>query len=103
MLTSDIESEVEAQLMNSPLLKELASGSLLSFGVAGLNEEAGEVAGLLCREVYKGKLQDPDRWLEELGDVLWYLVLVCLVRHTTIAEVFEYNKLKLEARYGRHG
>ena len=108
METKEIEAYVAKQIELSPKLRPMLdeqSGKnefpeLQSFAVMGLNEEAGEVAGLACRECYK-KIQMPRyKWLEELGDVLWYLTAATIAKGLTLEELWQYNVEKLEGRYG---
>lgn len=72
----------------------------------GLNEEAGEVAALRKRELRRNfrdvKIMSNIRieYLEELGDVLWYLTACCIVNNITLDEVWQANVTKLEERYG---
>lgn len=70
----------------------------------GLAEEAGEVAGLMKR-VLRNFPQDRKRttkenFIDEMGDVLWYLTACCAVQGTDLEEIWEYNKKKLKERYG---
>lgn len=70
----------------------------------GLAEEAGEVAGLMKR-VLRNFPKDRARatkesFIEEMGDVLWYLTACCEVQGTSLEEIWEYNKQKLKERYG---
>lgn len=100
METHDIETEVSRQIKLSPKLSKLNKEDMLCFAVTGLNEEAGEVAGLLCREVYKGINMPHEKWLEELGDVLWYLTAALRAKGINFQELWEYNLNKLGGRYG---
>lgn len=100
METREIEKYVDEQIKLSPVLSQLSDERQLCFAVVGLNEEAGEVGGLLSREVYKGRDIPQSKWLEELGDVLWYLVAACRSKGFTLEELVQYNKQKLEDRYG---
>lgn len=110
MLTQEIEQRVLDDIKASPKLRPMLispteSGvhpRVLEFAVLGLNEEAGEVAGLACRECYKALEQSSDRWLEELGDVLWYLTAACIARGFTLEGLWKYNITKLEDRYGEY-
>lgn len=70
----------------------------LTCAVIGLNEEAGEVAGLLKKQVFRGKEKGRDQWLSELGDVLWYLIATATFLNFTLDEIWQYNCDKLEAR-----
>lgn len=100
MQTQIIEESIKSQIEVSSKLKSLSCDRLLAFGVAGLNEEAGEVSGLICREIYKQDYQSEEEWLGELGDVLWYLTCVIVARGLTFDEIYRYNMNKLSRRYG---
>lgn len=115
METKEIEAYVRKSIKSSPKLQHMLGDPRLhmngattheeypclqSFAVMGLNEEAGEVAGLACRECYKGFLMPRYRWLEELGDVLWYLTAATVAKGLTLEELWNYNVEKLEGRYG---
>ena len=52
MDTHELEAYIKKSIKSSPKLDQLTDEQMLCFAVTGLNEEAGEVAGLLCREVY---------------------------------------------------
>lgn len=79
--------------------------ALKSIMISGLAEEAGEVAGLFKREL-RNLPKDQERctrehYVEELGDVLWYLTGVAITHGITLQELWEYNIQKLEERYGK--
>lgn len=99
MQLNEFEEYVRLQVQKSPLIAELSANAFLSFSVAGLNEEAGEVSGLLCREVYKGRTQSKEEWLGELGDTLWYLAAATMAKGLTLEDVVQYNIRKLRDRY----
>lgn len=78
--------------------------SLKVMAYAGLAEEAGEVLGILKREE-RSFGRDIEACctthkIEELGDVLWYLAMVCNVEGISLETVWEHNRTKLEERYG---
>ena len=108
METKEIEAYVAKQIKLSPKLRSMMDEqidknefpALQSFAVMGLNEEAGEVAGLACRECWKKILMPRYKWLEELGDVLWYLTAATMAKGLTLEELWQYNVEKLEGRYG---
>lgn len=99
---NDVQKEVERQIK-----RDLASKTeleLKSIMMSGLAEEAGEVNGLFKRELRRLP-KDLDRctrehYVEELGDVLWYLVGVLYSQGLTLDEIWQYNVQKLEERYG---
>lgn len=72
--------------------------------IMGLTEEAGEVAGLEKRKIRnfsKDKSRcTPEKYLEELGDVLWYLTACCISNGFTLEDIWKHNVEKLEERYG---
>ena len=108
METKEIEAYVAKQIKLSPKLRPMLDAqsgmnefpALQSFAVMGLNEEAGEVAGLACRECWKKIPMPRYKWLEELGDVLWYLTAATMAKGLTLEELWQYNVEKLEGRYG---
>ena len=112
MQTQKIDTYVRNSLEQAPRLKHLLEfedaklhpgleSKLLNFACLGLAEEAGEVAGLATRELWKQMPQKPEHWLEELGDVLWYLTAAAACRGYTLEDLYNYNVKKLEDRYGK--
>lgn len=65
----------------------------------GLCGEAGEVADLIKKSLYKNTPIDREKILLELGDVVWYLELACDLLGTTREEVEALNRKKLEERW----
>ena len=70
----------------------------------GLAEEAGEVAGLAKRAL-RNFPKDQERitkenFIDELGDVLWYLVACGSIHGIDLEEIWEHNIKKLKERYG---
>ena len=63
----------------------------------GIASEAGEVAGKLKKFV-RGDQPDPEGFLSEMGDVLWYLARLCDNIGITMEDLADYNYKKLEAR-----
>ena len=95
----DMDKSIARQMGVSDLSR-LTGHSALCHAVCGLTEEAGEVAGLLKREVFRGNEVPIERWAEELGDVLWYLIAVAREKGLTLDEIFMYNQQKCTERYG---
>ena len=65
---------------------------------AGLGGETGEVLEILKKSVRDGKF-DKDHLTEELGDVFYYLTMICTVHKISLREVVDMNIDKLEKRY----
>lgn len=75
---------------------ERDSQLLVGMGLAG---EAGEVCDYLKKVLLHGKPLDRDKLCEELGDVLWYLVLAANVFDMPLEQIARANVEKLCARY----
>jgi NTP pyrophosphatase (non-canonical NTP hydrolase) len=72
----------------------LPEGMYLTLGLAS---EAGEVAGKL-KKFIRGDKPDPEGFLSELSDVLWYLARLCDNIGITMEDLADYNYKKLEQR-----
>lgn len=68
-------------------------------GCYGLCGEAGECIDLLKKFEFQGHEFNQEKMLDELGDVLWYIVQTAIGIGTTLEEVAQYNIAKLKARY----
>lgn len=95
----NMEESVRWQISRSTL-SQLSEEEALKHAVCGLTEEAGEVSGLLKREAFKQINVPIERWREELGDVLWYLIATAQAKGLTLEEIFRSNEEKLRQRYG---
>lgn len=101
MTLGDVQKSIEDQLRNSSWFfypGRSYTDTDLAHAVTGLNEEAGEVAGLLKKQVYRGKTRTDEQWMDELGDVLWYLTAVAVIKGFTLEDIWQHNVEKLEAR-----
>jgi NTP pyrophosphatase (non-canonical NTP hydrolase) len=71
--------------------------------VLGLVGEAGEIADKLKKHLFHGDADKhpfgPSEVLDEGGDVLWYIALLCEWAGVTIEQCMEYNIAKLTQRY----
>ena len=94
--------------VNSEIMRDYPNNltrDLQNLVVLGLTEEAGEVAGLRKRNL-RNNARDVGRggreeYIDELGDVLWYLAACCALFSTDLDEIWQMNRQKLEERYGR--
>ena len=68
-------------------------------GALGLCGEAGEVADVIKKHLFQGHELDKAKIKDELGDVLWYISLLCDGIGYTMDEVMEKNIDKLRKRY----
>lgn len=93
--------------MNADTYQEsaLSTASAASFhaplvnGALGLAGEGGEVADLVKKWEFQGHPLTPEKLVEELGDVLWYVALISNGLGFTLSQVMEANLAKLAARY----
>ena len=65
----------------------------------GLVGEAGEFANKLKKELYHGHPTEVKEYIEELGDVLWYVAMLAHTFNRTLSSVAEENIAKLDRRY----
>lgn len=68
-------------------------------GVYGLNGEAGECIDLIKKAEFQGHELDVDKLVDELGDVLWYIVETASGLGVTLQDIADHNINKLLARY----
>ena len=71
----------------------------LTIGGLGIAGEAGEVADHIKKIVFHHHDLDKTKLADEMGDVLWYIALLCNALDITIGEVMAGNIEKLKARY----
>lgn len=72
----------------------------LLHGAMGVVTESGELMDALKKHIYYGAELDKTNVKEEIGDLLWYVGILCDTLGLTFEEVFETNIAKLKARYG---
>lgn len=82
------------------ILERLAIVARPMHGVLGIQTESGEMSDVFKRFVYYGKPIDPINVKEELGDLLWYVALLCNHFGYTLEQVMKANIAKLRVRYG---
>jgi NTP pyrophosphatase (non-canonical NTP hydrolase) len=71
----------------------------LTYTVLALNGEAGELANKLKKVIGHSAPFDRDDLIDELGDVLWYLVATGLELGVDLYGLFEVNMSKLIERH----
>ncbi len=71
----------------------------LTLGALGLAGEAGEVVDIVKKWRYQGHGFDALRFRDEMGDVLWYLALMCSAFGWTLDDVMAANIRKMHERY----
>lgn len=68
-------------------------------GVLGLTGEAGEVSDLVKKGIFHEKGIDREHLEKELGDVMWYIALICHTCCFDLDEIMQINIDKLKSRY----
>ena len=63
----------------------------LSYLCLGLASEAGEVAGLMKKELRDSPEFDATKWIAEIGDVVWYVTRLIDCFGLTLDEVMQAN------------
>ncbi len=66
----------------------------------GMCTEAGELQDAYKKYVFYGKAYDTVNIKEEIGDLLWYVALLCKCLGVSIEEIMERVIAKLRKRYG---
>ena len=73
----------------------------LNQAVLQLQSESGELAALWAKHLYKpGRVMTRDNVLDELGDVWYYVRIICHMYDISLDELTEYNRQKLEGGHG---
>jgi len=67
--------------------------------VLGLVTESGELADAFKKELAYHKEIDWTNVKEELGDLLWYVMGMCIVNGWDLEDILQTNSDKLKARY----
>ena len=98
MRTNDLISQERLINYCVPMRADCNAGEMLQAAL-GLTGEAGEVADLIKKSVFHNKPMDLVHLKKELGDVMWYVALMCHAYKFDLDEVMQLNIDKLKARY----
>lgn len=89
--------------LNSLLYNEIETGErdlgAILNACHGLAGETGEVNDMIKKWIYHGHLLDEQALKKELGDVCWYLALMCNGFGFELEEIIQMNIEKLKKRY----
>jgi NTP pyrophosphatase (non-canonical NTP hydrolase) len=72
----------------------------LMHAMIGMCTESGEIQDQLKKAIFYGKPLDRTNLIEELGDLMWYVGVMCSELNVDLGEVMEKNIAKLKKRYG---
>ena len=102
MRTNDSKSDNRLHLaMIQAMADERKLGDLMN-GLLGLSGETGELIDLFKKMIFHGAPWDEEHEehaKRELGDVLWYIALICHSMNWDMDEIMEKNIEKLKERY----
>ena len=89
-------NEYQDWTVNTAVYPGAGSGNFqeVLYLVLGLASESGEVAGKL-KKIIRGDKVEPEAFLSEMSDVLWYLARLCSHAGITLEQLAEYNYAKL--------
>lgn len=97
----------EGRILNVDLYQELAGRTMkdepfnmmVVESALGLCGESGEVADIIKKAEFHGHELDEKDVIKELGDVMWYVALMCTALGIPMSEVITKNIEKLKKRY----
>lgn len=87
-----------AEVLRTYAGKETREDKLI-LGSLGLAGESGEVIDMIKKHLYAGHDLNGDALLKEIGDVLWYLALMCSTFGWTLDDAIRVNVDKLHKRF----
>ena len=79
--------------------KDISPDDHLFNGILGLAGETGECADLVKKHYFQDGREVYRDLIDELGDVLWYVVEAVSALDLTLEEVAQHNMDKLKRRY----
>ena len=65
----------------------------------GLSGETGELLDMVKKWIFHEKLLDEEHMKKELGDVMWYVAMICKAMGWKLDDILQMNVDKLKARY----
>ena len=87
------------KLAMTTLNKELNKDEILLNSAMGLCGEAGEVIDILKKHLHQGHPFDKEAFINELGDIAWYLAEASYAIGENLDFILEQNLAKLRKRY----
>ena len=98
MRTNDGDSSIRLFIFGLRQNLQLNTAQLLN-GCLGLAGEVGEFNDEVKKMIFHGKEPDVKHLQSELGDILWYIALICDTFHWDLDYIMRMNIHKLELRY----
>ena len=101
-VTSEHSKNADLWINNITELDDLMNVSLLNNGVMGLCGESGELADIVKKINWQGKIYNDElreKMKKELGDIIFYWIMCCQSLDMDPNDVVNINIEKLSARY----
>lgn len=96
---SYVEDAVRTESLSDAVKDRLLVGVREVHAIFGMLTEVGELADAYKRHIFYGTSMDNVNVKEELGDILWYIAIMCDVHKLELCDVLEANIAKLRKRY----
>lgn len=95
-----IENAVKTEAYDrSAIAARMADNTRLMHGAIGIATESGELLDAVKKSVFYGKPLDAVNVKEELGDLMWYVAIICDQFGFSLEEIKQINIDKLRKRY----
>ena len=99
MRTNDGESTERLGFLTSIDENTVVDFGGLINGCLGLAGESGETLDMIKKWVFHEKELDKEHLKKEIGDVMWYVAMICESAGFDLDDVLQTNVDKLKARY----
>lgn len=96
MRTND--GKATERLLTAEFPKGANIGGVLN-GCLGLSGEVGEFNDMVKKSIFHEKSLDVEHAKKEIGDVMWYIAMICHSFGWNLDEIMQMNIDKLKARY----
>lgn len=73
--------------------------AMLATTALGLGGESGEIQEMVKKKFFHGHNFDREKFIKELGDILWYVACGCEAADVNMSAVANLNINKLKSRY----
>ena len=80
----------------TPVVKDLGGALMACLGLSG---EVGETLDMIKKWIFHEKELDTEHLKKELGDIMWYMAMMCHSFGFDLDEIMQMNVDKLRARY----
>ena len=101
MNANDYVREAKRTDVTNYTIQEVRMGGVIEamHALMGIVTEAGELMDVYKKNVMYGKPIDIPNVKEEVGDIMWYIALLCHTYEFNLEDILQMNIDKLRARY----